>query len=159
MGNVSFPVTENNVLYFNYGHSMRLPHPRFIYAGLDPTYQDRSFLASLGNPDLDPEVNVSYEIGLKSKLNKDLAMSLTAFNNNRFDYIVSRRVIVADQTGRPTTKNFYINQDYANIYGVELGLNYRIGRYLNSFANIGYQVARGKSNSARESSLQIEQNG
>lgn len=157
--NVSFPVTENNVLYFNYGHSMRLPHPRFIYAGLDPTYQDRSFLASLGNPDLDPEVNVSYEIGLKSKLNKDLAMSLTAFNNNRFDYIVSRRVIVADQTGRPTTKNFYINQDYANIYGVELGLNYRIGRYLNSFANIGYQVARGKSNSARESSLQIEQNG
>jgi len=157
--NVSFPVTENNVLYFNYGHSMRLPHPRFVYAGLDPTFQDRSFLASLGNPDLDPEVNVSYEIGLKSKLNKDLAMSLTAFNNNRFDYIVSRRVIIADQTGRPTTKNFYINQDYANIYGVELGLNYRIGRYFNSFANVGYQVARGKSNSARESSLQIEQNG
>lgn len=157
--NVSFPVTENNVLYFNYGHSMRLPHPRFIYAGLDPTYQDRSFLSSLGNPDLDPEVNVSYEIGLKSKLNKDFAISLTAFNNNRFDYIVSRTAIVTDQTGRPTTKNFYINQDYANIYGVELGLNYRIGRYFNSFANIGYQVARGKSNSARESSLQIEQNG
>lgn len=157
--NVSFPVTENNVLYFNYGHSMRLPHPRFVYAGLDPTFQDRSFLASLGNPDLDPEVNVSYEIGLKSKLNKDLALSFTAYNNNRFDYIVSRRVIVADQTGRPTTKNFYINQDYANIYGVELGLNYRIGKYFNSFANVAYQVARGKSNSARESSLQIEQNG
>ncbi|MGB0979036.1 MAG: TonB-dependent receptor, partial [Croceimicrobium sp.] len=157
--NVSFPVTENNVLYFNYGHSMRLPHPRFVYAGLDPTYQDRSFLSSLGNPDLDPEVNVSYEIGLKSKLNKDLAMSLTAFNNNRFDYIVSRSVIVADQTGRPTTKNFYINQDYANIYGVELALNYRIGRYFTSFSNFAYQVARGKSNSARESSLQIEQNG
>lgn len=157
--NVSFPITENNVLYFNYGHSMRLPHPRFVYAGLDPTYQDRSFLSSLGNPDLDPEVNVSYEIGLKSKLNRDLAMSLTAFNNNRFDYIVSRSVIVEDQTGRPTTKNFYINQDYANIYGVELSLNYRIGRYFTSFANIAYQVARGKSNSARESSLQIEQNG
>lgn len=157
--NVSFPVTENNVLYFNYGHSMRLPHPRFVYAGLDPTFQDRSFLSSLGNPDLDPEVNVSYEIGLKSKLSKDLAMTLTAFNNNRFDYIVSRRVIVADQTGRPTSKNFYINQDYANIYGVELGLNYRVGPYFSSFANVGYQVARGKSNSARESSLQIEQNG
>lgn len=157
--NVSFPVTENNVLYFNYGHSMRLPHPRFLYAGLDPTYQDRSFLASLGNPDLDPEVNVSYEIGLKSKLSKDFALTATAYNNNRFDYIVSRRVIVADQTGRPTTKNFYINQDYANIYGVELGLNYRIGPYFSTFSNVGYQVARGKSNSARESSLQIEQNG
>lgn len=157
--NVSFPITENNVLYFNYGHSMRLPHPRFVYAGLDPTYQDRSFLASLGNPDLDPEVNVSYEIGLKSKITRDIGLTVTAFNNNRFDYIVSRRVIVTDQTGRPTTKNFYINQDYANIYGVELGLNVRVGRYLTTFSNVAYQVARGKSNSARESALQIEQNG
>tara|TARA_R110002050_G_scaffold80106_3_gene171441 strand:+ start:10745 stop:13588 length:2844 start_codon:yes stop_codon:yes gene_type:complete len=157
--NVSFPVTENNVLYFNYGHSMRLPHPRFVYAGLDPTYQDRSFLSSLGNPDLDPEVNVSYEIGLKSKITSDIGLTVTAFNNNRFDYIVSRRVIVTDQTGRPTTKNFYINQDYANIYGVELGLNMRIARYLTTFSNVAYQVARGKSNSARESALQIEQNG
>lgn len=157
--NVSFPVTENNVLYFNYGHSMRLPHPRFMYAGLDPVYQDRSFLSSLGNPDLDPEVNVSYEIGLKSKVTKDLGITLTAYNNNRFDYIVSRSAIVKDQTGRPVTKTLFINQDYAKIYGVELGINYRIGEYFSSFSNFAYQVARGKSNSARESSLQIAQNG
>ncbi len=157
--NVSFPVTENNVLYFNYGHSMRLPHPRFLYAGLDPVYQDRSFLSNLGNPDLDPEVNISYEIGLKSLVTKDLGVTFTAYNNNRFDYIVSRSVLVNDQTGRPATKTFYINQDYAKIYGIELGVNYRIGKYLRTFSNVGYQVARGKSNSARESALQIEQNG
>ncbi len=157
--NVSFPVTENNVLYFNYGHSMRLPHPRFLYAGLDSKFQDQSFLSSLGNPDLDPEVNVSYEIGLKSLITKDLGLTFTGYNNNRFDYIVSRSVLVKDQTGRTVTKTFYINQDYAKIYGVELGVNYRIGKYLRTFSNVGYQVARGKSNSARESALQIEQNG
>jgi len=157
--NVSFPVTENNVLYFNYGHSMRLPHPRFLYAGLDPTYQDQSFLSDLGNPDLDPEVNVSYEIGLKSKITKDLAVTFTGFNNNRFDYIVSRSVLVRDQSGRPNTKTFYINQDYARIYGVELGAQYRISRYFRVFSNVAYQVARGKSNSARESALQIAENG
>lgn len=157
--NVSFPVTENNVLYFNYGHSMRLPHPRFVYAGLDPVYQDRSFLSSLGNPDLDPEVNVSYEVGLKSKVTKDLGVTFTAYNNNRFDYIVSRSAIVQDASGRPVTKTLFINQDYAKIYGVELGINYRIGDYFTSFTNVAYQVARGKSNSARESSLQIAQNG
>lgn len=157
--NVSFPVTENNVLYFNYGHSMRLPHPRFVYAGLDPTYQDRSFLSNLGNPDLNPEVNVSYEIGFKSKITKDLALTIGAYNNNRFDYIVSRSVIVQDQSGRNTTKTFFINQDYANIYGVETSLQYRLNRYLRSFGNVAYQVAKGKSNSARESALQIAQNG
>ncbi|MBI1315251.1 TonB-dependent receptor [bacterium] len=157
--NVSFPVTENNVLFFNYGHSMRLPHPRFVYAGLDPVYQDRGFLASLGNPDLNPEVNVSYEIGFKTQFTRDFGMSFSAYNNNRFDYIVSRRVIVNDQTGRPTTKTMYINQDYARILGVEVGLFYRLDDRLGVFANAAYQSARGKSNSARESALQIEQNG
>ena len=103
--NVSFPVTENNVLYFNYGHSMRTPHPRFLYAGLDPEYQDRSFLSNLGNPNLNPEVNISYEIGYKTLLGTRLGWTLNAFNNNRFDYIVARRVITTDATGRPVTQD------------------------------------------------------
>ncbi len=119
--NVSFPVTENNVLYFNYGHSMRLPHPRFVYAGLDPVYQDRSFLSNLGNPDINPEVNISYEIGYKTQITKDIGLTVAAFNNNRFDYIVQRSVIVEDQTGRPVTKRMFINQDYARIFGIEGG--------------------------------------
>jgi outer membrane receptor protein involved in Fe transport len=97
---VSFPVTSNNVLYFNYSHAMRIPHPRFLYAGLDPVYQDRSFLSNLGNPNLNPEVTVSYELGIKSQLTKDLALTATAFYNDKFDYIVSRKVTVKDQTGR-----------------------------------------------------------
>ncbi len=157
--NVSFPVTENNVLYFNYGHSMKLPHPRFLYAGLDPRYQDQSFLSNLGNPDIDPEVNISYEVGYKAQITKDFGINVAAFNNNRFDYIVQRSVLVNDQTGRPVTKRMFINQDYAKIIGVEVGLNNRIGKYIRTFLNVTYQVARGKSNTARESGLQIEQNG
>ncbi|MDX1438852.1 MAG: carboxypeptidase-like regulatory domain-containing protein, partial [Rubricoccaceae bacterium] len=38
---VSFPIRENQVLFFNYGHSTRLPHPTFVYTNLDPFYQDR----------------------------------------------------------------------------------------------------------------------
>lgn len=157
--NVSFPVTENNVLYFNYSHTMRLPHPRFVYAGLDPVYQDRSFLSNLGNPDINPEVNISYEIGYKTQITKDIGLTFAAFNNNRFDYIVQRRVIVEDQTGRPVTKRMYINQDYARIFGLEGGVSIRFAKYFRTFINATYQVAKGKSNSARESGLQIEQNG
>jgi hypothetical protein len=40
---VSFPIKDNQVLFFNYGHSSQLPHPTFIYTGLDPFFQDRSF--------------------------------------------------------------------------------------------------------------------
>ena len=157
--NVSFPVTENNILFFNYGHSMRLPHPRFVYAGLDPEFQDRSFLSFLGNPNLNPEINVSYEVGTKSQLSKDVAITVSAFNNNRFDYIVQRSVITKDQTGRPVTKRMFINQDYAKILGLELGVYTRFGSMFRTFFNATYQVARGKSNSAREAGLQIANNG
>lgn len=156
---VSFPVTENNVLYFNYSHAMRLPHPRFVYAGLDPVYQDRSFLSNLGNPNINPEVTVSYEVGLKSQLTKDLALTATAFYNDKFDYIVSRRVEVRDQTGRFVEKTFFINQDYARIRGLEVGLTRRVGRWLTASLTGSYQIATGKSNTAAESALQIRQQG
>lgn len=157
--NVSFPVTENNVLYFNYGHSMRLPHPRFVYAGLDPVYQDRGYLSRLGNPDLKPETTVSYELGVKSQVSKNLGLTFTAFNNDKYDYIVTRTIIIEDQTGTLVDKTTSINQDYARIIGLELGLNYRLGKYIKLFFNGAYQMATGKSNSASESLLQIKNTG
>ena len=157
--NVSFPVTENNVLYFNYGHSMRLPHPRFVYAGLDPVYQDRGYLSRIGNPNLKPETTVAYELGIKSQVTKNLGVTFTAFNNDKYDYIVTRTIVLEDQTGRLVDRTTSINQDYARIIGLELGLNYRVGKYVRTFFNGAYQVATGKSNSAAESLLQIRQTG
>lgn len=156
---VSFPVTENNVLYFNYSHAMRMPHPRFVYAGLDPIYQDRSFLSNLGNPNINPEVTVSYEVGLKSQLTRDMALTATAFYNDKYDYIVSRRIEVRDQTGRFVEKTFFINQDYARIRGLEVALTRRIGDWFTGTLSGAYQIATGKSNTAAESSLQIRQQG
>jgi outer membrane receptor protein involved in Fe transport len=153
---VSFPVTENNVLYFNYGHSMRLPHPRFVYAGLDPVYQDRSALSNLGNPNLNPEVAVSYELGVKSQITRDFGVTFTAFYKDYFDFIVNRNV---NFPGDPSSKAFSINQDYARIRGLEVMLNYRFNKSLRANFNAGYQVATGKSNTAAESRLQIEKNG
>ena len=154
---VSFPVTDNNVLYFNYGHAMKLPHPRFVYAGLSPEYLDNSFLDDLGNPNIDPEVTVAYEVGVKSKITRNLGLTVTAFYRNSYDFIVPRRVIVRDQTGQFVEKGFMTNQDYARIRGVELGLNYRLNKALRFMFNGSYQVATGKSNSAAERAEQIVQ--
>lgn len=156
---VSFPVTNNNVLYFNYSHAMRLPHPRFVYQGLDPVYQDRSFLSNLGNPNLNPEVTVAYELGLKSQITKNTALTVTAFYNDKFDYIVSRKITVKDQTGRFVDKTFFINQDYARVQGLEVALTRSIGKTFIGTISGAYQQAKGKSNSAAESALQIQQQG
>lgn len=157
--NVSFPVTENNVLYFNYGHSMQMPHPRFIYAGLDPDYLDRSPLSVIGNPIIKPEATVSYEIGYKTQITRDLGLTLAAYNNDKYDYIVSGYAIVKDPSGKFVERLIYYNQDYARIVGVEAGITQRIAKYFKLFANVSFQSARGKSNTARESALQIRERG
>ena len=158
---VSFPVTENNVLYFNYGHSLRLPHPRFLYAGLDTNYQNRVSGSNAGNPNLNPEVAVSYELGVKSQLSKDFSVTATAFYKDQFDFIVNRTAEIIDpRLGQEfVDRVISINQDYARVRGVEVGLNYRFSKQLRANFNAAYQVATGKSNTAKESLLQIRQNG
>lgn len=158
---VSFPVTENNVLYFNYGHSLRLPHPRFLYAGLDTTYQNRVAGSNAGNPNLNPEVAVSYELGVKSQVTKDFSVTGTAFYKDQFDFIVNRTAEIIDpRLGKEfVSRVISINQDYARVRGLELGLNYRFSKQFRTSFNASYQVATGKSNTARESLLQIQQSG
>ena len=156
---VSFPISDNHVLYFNYGHQIQMPYPRFLYAGLDPTYLNQSYLANLGNPNLNPEETVSYELGLKSQITRDLAFTVTAFYNDKYGYIVAEQANVKDQTGQYVNKTFYINQDYARIRGLEVGINQRIAKWLRMTFNIAYQVATGKSSSALASQLQIQQTG
>jgi outer membrane receptor protein involved in Fe transport len=158
---VSFPVTENNVLYFNYGHSLRLPHPRFMYAGLDTNYQNRVAGANAGNPNLNPEVAVAYELGVKSQITKDFSATFTAFYKDQFDFIVNRTAEIIDpRLGQEfVDRVISINQDYARVRGVELGLNYRLSKQIRTTFNASYQVATGKSNSAKESLLQIRQTG
>ena len=158
---VSFPVTENNVLYFNYGHSLRLPHPRFLYAGLDTNYQNRVSGANAGNPNLNPEVAVSYELGIKSQITKDFSATLTAFYKDQYDFIVNRTAEIQDpRLGQEyVDRVISINQDYARVKGIEAGINYRLFKQLRISFNAAYQVATGKSNSAKESLLQIRQTG
>ncbi len=157
---VSFPVTENNVMYFNYGHSMRLQHPRYIYAGLDPVYQNRSQLANLGNPNLNPEVAVSYELGIKSQITRDLGITVTAYYKDYFDYAVSTtKRVLSYNSGTYTDRTFLVNQDYASVRGLEIGMNYRVSKVIRTAFNAAFQVARGKSNSSLESKNQIVTNG
>ncbi|MCU0423678.1 MAG: TonB-dependent receptor [Bacteroidia bacterium] len=146
----SFPVRENQMLYFNYGHNTILPHPSFIYPGLDPFYQDRSTLANVGNPDLNPEVDISYEIGLKTQITSNDALTISAFWKDKYDFITTTTVFIQDVTGRDIARTIRINSDYARSRGIEIGYIKRIGNWYNGQASYTYQVTTGQSASANE---------
>jgi outer membrane receptor protein involved in Fe transport len=146
----SFPVRENQMLYFNYGHNTILPHPSYIYPGLDPFYQDRSTIANVGNPNLNPEVDISYEIGLKTQISSNDAFTISAFWKDKYDFITTTNVFIKDATGRDVARTIRINSDYARSRGIEVGYIKRIGNWYNGQLSYTYQVTTGQSASANE---------
>lgn len=148
--NATFPIAENKMLYFNYGHTTILPHPSFIYPGLNPFYQDRSTLSRVGNPNLNPEVDISYELGMKFQITSNDALSFAAFFKDKYDYVTSASAIIRDVTGREVTRTIRINSDYARTRGIELNYIKRYKNWYQGQASFTYMVSTGQSASANE---------
>ncbi len=151
----SFPIKENQVMYFNYGHNMVEPHPSYIYTGLDPYYADRSTLARVGNPDLNPEVDISYELGLKSQLGSNDALNVSVYWKDKYDFITSSTIYLKDATGREVARTIRINADYARVRGFEIAYIKRIAKWFSSQVSFSYSAATGQSSSASQSLSQI----
>lgn len=153
--NVSFPVRENQVLFFNYGHSTRLPHPSYVYAGLNPFYQDQSDLPDLGNPNLDPEVDISYEIGLRNQITSNDAFNISAFWRDKYDFVTTQNIRVLDVDGREVSKAFRINGDYARARGIEMSYLKRYKDLLRGQVSFTYSRAEGLSSTNDDNFSQI----
>lgn len=156
---VSFPITENRVMFFNYGHATKLPHPTFVYTGLDPFFQDRSFFSDLGNPDISPEVDISYELGLRTQFSKNDALNVTVFWRDKFDFITVQNVVVPDPTGREVSRAFRVNGDFARVRGIELSYLKRVGDWFSGQISGSFSKATGLSSTNNDALADFLANG
>lgn len=149
---ISHPVSDFQTLFFSYGHFSKWPKPQFVYAKLTPVSAQSSF-QKFGNPNLNPETTVAYELGLKTQFTPDDVLTVTAYYKDIFDYVSTRRAKIS--SARLATQNFitYVNTDYARSRGVEIEFKKRIGRWFNGFASFSYAIVTGKSSSADEGVL------
>ncbi len=149
---ISHPVTDNQILFFSYGHFSKWPRPQFVYAKLSPTNAQSSF-QRFGNPNLNPETTVAYELGLKTQFTQNDVLTLTAYYKDIFDYVRTRTAKIT--SARFATENFitYANLDYARSRGLELEYKKRIGKWFNGMLTLSYAIVTGKSSSADEGVL------
>ncbi len=152
---ISHPVSDNQTLFFSYGHFSKWPKPQFIYAKLDPLNAQSSF-QKFGNPNLNPETTVAYELGLKTQFTSDDVLTVTAYYKDIFDYVNTRTAKIV--SARFSTQSFitYVNSDYARSRGIELDYRKRIGRWFNGSASFTYAIVTGKSSSADEGVLVLQ---
>ena len=150
---ISHPVTDSDVLYFNYGHFSQLPTFNYVYAKLrssaEATYQ------LFGNPNLDPKTTVAYEIGIKHKFDANQVLEIKAYYKDMFDYETSQRVTLFNPRYGHLSYLIYINMDYARSRGIELKFKRRFAKFFSADLNTSYSYTTGKSSTPLDNLLVV----
>ncbi len=141
---VSYPISTRDVIRASYGHYYQVPGLSLMY------YDSQSSSSSsgdplAGNPDLEPEETVAWELGMKHMFDQYTLLEVVAYNK-AITGLVSTSL---DET----TEEFwqYVNSDgTGTVWGAEFGLLRRSSRYFSFALNYSYSVAKGRESSPSE---------
>jgi outer membrane receptor protein involved in Fe transport len=152
---ISHPISDNQTLFFSYGHFSKFPRPQYVYSKL----RRKSVRSNLpvGNPSLNPETTVAYELGLRNQLSSNDVLTVTAYYKDIFDYITEKTVRRLTPTGGAQFYSTYLNTDYGRVRGVEVEYKKRIGKQFRGSASASYSIATGKSSTPNEAALRLQQ--
>ncbi len=148
---ISHPVTDNDVLYFYYGHFSQLPTFQYVYAKL--TSSSPSTYQVFGNPNLDPKTTVQYELGIKHRFSEDQVLEMKAYWKDMFDYETSQSIRPSNPKYSHLSFLMYLNADYARSRGVEIILKSRLLKNFYADVNFNYSIATGKSSNPNDNLL------
>jgi outer membrane receptor protein involved in Fe transport len=154
---VSHPITERSHLFFNYGHFSQWPAYFYVYA--KSSSQSSEEFPRIGNPNLDPEVSVQYELGAEHQFRDDMAIKVSVYNKDIYDYPTSTTLVLQDRT--TTRSNFFIyrNLDYARSRGIELELRKQRVHRISYGATYTFSNAKGKSSDPNNLAVVRESGG
>ena len=141
---VSFPITDEGILHFSYGHFYQIPTLRRLYkastfgANISPT---------IGNSNLKPEKTVLYEFGLQQQFTKFLAIDASAYYKDIRDLLALQSIDYLSPTYGPASYSIYMNKDYGNVKGFTLSLTKRYDEITktSAFLDYSYQITEGNS--------------
>ncbi len=135
----SFPVSDKAKLYFNYGHFYQLPAFRYFYRR--PT-QASNAAGIVGNPNLDFEKSIGYELGVQYRMANDYIVSISGFYKDYYGLLNSIREVLG-----PISNDVYGNIDYARTRGMEMEIEKRYGSFFAGSFLYEYTWAFGKNSS------------
>jgi outer membrane receptor protein involved in Fe transport len=149
---ISHPITDNQTLFFSYGHFSKRPKPQFVYAKI-ANVNSKSTFQKFGNPNLNPETTVSYELGLRNQFTSNDVLTVTAYYKDIYDYVATVSAKISDPRFAGQSFITYVNQDYSKTRGIEIDFKKRIGKWFNGNINFTYSIATGKSSSSDQGYL------
>jgi outer membrane cobalamin receptor len=115
--------------------------PGFSYLYRNPELKKSTGITMFGNPDLNAQKTVMYELGLQQQLSSTTAFDLTVYYRDIINWLSSEYNFI-DNTFRYTK---YITQDYGNIRGVAVSFTQRSRQGLALNLDYTFQIAEGNA--------------
>ncbi|NQU66355.1 MAG: TonB-dependent receptor [Candidatus Marinimicrobia bacterium] len=137
---IGYQVGDEAVLHFSYGHFFQMPPMSAIYSNYDWLIPTGDFETILGNPNLDAEKTITYEIGLWQRLNRTMGLEVNLFYRDIYQLLSTKTIT----TYNTIKYGLYANKDYGNVRGMELRYDYS-DNGLTVFANYTLQYTRGNA--------------
>ena len=125
-----YHLSEATTLRGSIGRAFQMPYLYSLYA----TTECPPGKENVGNPDLDPEYTIGYELGIDQKIGENATIRLTGFYNDIDDYMETPYWKTA--SGRKQYK--WSNIDEVETAGIELEGEYKVTDNLSLFANYTY---------------------
>jgi TonB-dependent receptor-like protein/carboxypeptidase family protein len=153
---VAHPITENSSFFFNYGRFSQNPSYRYVYSKLGSISSEAFPL--LGNPDLNPQVSINYEVGAKHQFMPTAALNLTFFVKDVYDY--PEASVIKHEQGDTLVDIFvYFNGHFARAKGFEIELEKRRTKLWSGRLSYTFQQTKGKSSDPNDQRAIAETGG
>lgn len=144
---ISHPISDRTKLHFSYGHFFQNPDFQRLFENNQYDLNVREPL--FGQPSLDAERTISYEVGIAHQFSDNVAMNLTA-NYRDITGLIGTRYYFPFVDGRYTGYTLYVNEDYAYSKGFELTIDVRPTKYFSGGLTYTYSVTKGSASSETE---------
>ena len=145
---VAYPISDKGVIHFAYGYFFKIPDFSLLYDETDYKLSETgSNFGIFGNPDLEPETTVSYELGLKQEVALNTRLELKAFYRDARNYVSSGIPI---DLGDGKAYYTFVNKDYSNSRGIIVTAYRRFSNFIGGQLDYTYQVAEGANSNPVE---------
>ena len=167
---VSHPISESTVMHFAYNYQNQLPQMQYIFTSVTPQDAIVSDNAiTIGKLDLEPQITVTYEVGLQKQLSEDYVLDLTAYYKNIYNYVSSVKYYLQDDgslvpwynvdpgdSNVDTTTELYgyISENYGSTRGIDLNLQKMLSNFISG--SVSYSLGWAEGNDSGVNATQDE---
>ena len=154
---VSYPITDRGVIRFSYGHFYQIGSLSSLYLNDVRWVANISSIPTFGNPNVNPQKSIQYEIGLQQQLTDDFKFDLTGYYKDVRDYIFTQTVY----TEKARQYRILTNLAYSNVRGITLSFLKRRspGGMFAATLDYTFQVAEGNRTEPEEDLFFSEASG